>query len=73
MITIKLRIRREYATHTRAQSQQQHAHNQRRERKNKNDKVTAQKRAQISQTLQIAWSWSLRVVACSRHAWCVAP
>jgi hypothetical protein len=51
--------------HTRAQLLQQYAHKRRKERKNKNDRVTAQKRAQISQTLQPAWSRSLRVVVCS--------
>jgi hypothetical protein len=38
-----------------------------REHNNKNDRVVAQKRAQISQTLQTVWSQSLGVVVCSRN------
>ena len=42
-------------------------HTNQRERKNKNDKVVAQKRAWIYQTLQTAWSQSLGVVEWSRN------
>jgi hypothetical protein len=65
VINSKIGVRGSKNTHTRAQSQQQHTHKWRKEHKNKNDRVTAQKRAQISQTLQTAWSQSLGVIVFS--------
>jgi hypothetical protein len=57
--------------HTQEHNRNNNTHtSQKRECKNKNDRVAAQKHAQISQTLQTAWSHSLEVVVCSSNAWC---